>query len=112
MGDQLLAELEATSGVYFLSPFYNPETPGNSILVKVGMAQKSLNEVSNKYFGGLNKRLDSYLLCYPQGFYLYAVLQTKQNQAYPLEKFFHQYFTSKNYKSVFNHSKKKKYNLT
>lgn len=105
---------EGKSGVYFISPFFNPSTPNRvEVLVKIGMSQHKTDEMTLRNSGGLASRLDSYLLCYPGGFWVYAVLQTQRQFAYKVEKFFQTYFTNKGRKTQYKHSKTEEwYNLS
>jgi len=126
---EYLTNLEGKSGVYFISPVFDPDEKDDRVLVKVGMSQHQVRMSPSKRdprnlvqesYGGLGRRLDSYLLCYPAGYYIYAVLQTRAlmhgtNKSMPweLEKWFQGYFTSKNQKTEFPHSRTEEwYNLT
>lgn len=98
----ILEQFEGKSGVYFIAPEIHKYDP---FLVKIGMSKGMLDdETRTKRKGGLGRRLDSYLLCYPKGFYLFGVLQTTANNAYPLEKFIHQYLLGKGKKTEYDHS--------
>ena len=98
----VLENFEGKSGVYFIAPTIHDRDP---FLVKIGMSKTvTLDDNPLKRKGGLGRRLDSYLLCYPQGYYLFAVFQTQAAKAYPLEKFIHQYLQGKGFKTVFDHS--------
>lgn len=81
---QLFKEWEGKSGVYFLSPFYDPEQPYREILVKVGRSCRNMNN-----------RLDSYLLCYPYGYYLFGLLKSPCTQVSQLEELIHSYLKQK-----------------
>ena len=101
------------SGVYFISPYYNDRMSENDrVYVKIGMSAISRDElqIKNKQ-SGLGPRLDSYLLCYPIGFYVYAVLTTPAAYAYSVEKMFHEYFTGKQRKADFEHSHREEWYL-
>lgn len=99
----LLNKLDQTSGVYFISSEPAP-TEDTDILVKVGLA------VARKYSwgavsSGLRGRLESYLLCYPRGFYLHALILTPRDKAFKLEQRIHAYLNGKNRKVEFEHSR-------
>jgi hypothetical protein len=101
------ASFAQKSGVYFITPFYDPEKPDTVTLVKIGMSKaldKDAGDGKTVKSSGLKHRLDGYLLCYPFGFYVFAVLPTKARDALALERYFHEYFISKNFKSEFKHS--------
>lgn len=95
-----LDQFEGKSGVYFISPGLDYDVP----LVKVGLST-SITDFRGVRTGGLASRLASYLLCYPFGFYIYAVIETTSNQTSTLESLVHEYFASKNFKAEFNHSR-------
>jgi hypothetical protein len=97
-----LSALKGKSGVYLISPEY--QTMQQSILVKIGLSRAQI-DIEGKKQGGLGQRLDSYLLCYPRGFHIFGILQTQAKHAYQIEKWIHNYFTSKGFKSVYNHSR-------
>lgn len=99
-----LSEFEGASGVYFITPEFNVDR-NEKILVKVGLSRAKLEFGTQKKYGGLGRRLDSYLLCYPRGFFIYAVLQTQGQYAFKLENWFHTYFSSKNFKAEYRHSR-------
>lgn len=90
------------SGVYFISP--GLETPYDTPLVKVGLSTATTDFKGN-LTDGLYARLASYLLCYPFGFKVYAIITTTRPNASKVEKLVHQYFTAKEYKSDFDHSR-------
>lgn len=101
---------EGKSGLYFVSPYFDPAAPDEPCLVKVGMSrhrQGRRDDPLPKHrvpYGGLGRRMDSYLLCYPYGFYVYAVLQCHRDHVYSMERFFHQYFTGKGFQAEARHS--------
>jgi len=105
-----LAEWQGKSGVYIVSPFFDPDSPETPALVKVGLSvatdpPKYDSAIYEPAYGGLGSRLDSYLLCWPAGFHVYAVLQTKKTDASDLERLFHEYYTTKNFKTQHPHSR-------
>jgi hypothetical protein len=102
--EHFLTSLEGKSGVYFISPIYDPSDPQKRVLAKVGMSQNKVDGQERRY-GGLGKRLDSYLLCWPFGFHLYAVLQTKAQHAFEMERFFQSYYARKGYQTQYRHSR-------
>jgi hypothetical protein len=96
--ENFFKDWEGKSGVYFLSPYYDPNHPQEKYPVKVGMSRHSTEEFDRTdVYGGLGRRMDSYLLCYPKGFYIYAVIECDRKDAYTVEKTFHEYFTTKKY---------------
>lgn len=98
----ILDQFEGKSGVYFIAPEIHRN---DEFLVKIGMSKSVIDDDNpSKRKGGLGRRLDSYLLCYPRGYYLFAVLQTTAKNAYPLEKFIHQYLLGKGLKTRYDHS--------
>lgn len=99
-----LTSFDGTSGVYFISPTYDPDNPERRVLTKVGMSQHRVDDEKKRY-GGLGKRLDSYLLCWPFGYHVYAVLQTKATHAFEMERFFQRYYARKGYQTQFKHSR-------
>jgi hypothetical protein len=107
---EFLKSWEGKSGIYFISPYFEESQPDYLYPVKVGMSKHRQGQAGHpdvrkrKPYGGLGRRLDSYLLCYVQGFYVYAVLECAKENVYETEKFFHQYFTSKNFKVENQHS--------
>jgi len=101
---EFLEGFEGVSGVYFLTP-EQVKGADDKILVKIGLSRAQTDTLTNKKYGGLGRRLDSYLLCYPRGYLIFAVMQTQGKYAYKLEKWLHSYFTSKKYKAVYNHSR-------
>lgn len=109
LGD-FLSNWEGKSGIYFISPYFDESQPDNMCQVKVGMSKHRRGQAGHPDFrkrrpyGGLGRRLDSYLLCYVQGFYVYAVLECKREKVYEMEKYFHQYFTGKNLQVTNQHS--------
>lgn len=54
---------------------------------------------------GLGKRIYDYMLCYPKGFYIYAIVETSSSRVTELENSIHQYLVSKNLHSDLPHSK-------
>lgn len=103
-------EWEGKSGIYFISPYLVEDLPDNMYPVKVGMSRHRLgnpadpNPNRRRPYGGLGRRLDSYLLCFPYGFYVYAVLQCPREAVYQVESTFHQYLTSKSRGMAQTHS--------
>lgn len=101
---------EGRSGLYFLSPYFDPDRPTARYPVKVGLSRHRVGRSDapearrRGAYGGLGRRLDSYLLCYPSGFYVYAILEGERSRVYDMEKFFHEYFTGKNFQSQKPHS--------
>jgi hypothetical protein len=109
---------EGKSGVYFISYQFDEdneffptfENPGERIYVKVGMSEakttdsRGLPRQPSQYTGGLASRLDSYLLCYPEGFSVFVVYQTKRDDARWFEQTIQQYLTRKGFKADFEHS--------
>ncbi len=101
---------EGRSGLYFLSPYFIEQQPDERYPVKVGMSRHRSGRSDDPDarrrgpYGGLGRRMDSYLLCYPTGFYVYAILQCDRQYVYRMEKFFHQYFRGKNFHSQEQHS--------
>jgi len=93
--------MEGRSGVYFLSNEYKPT---GYFLVKVGVAVSNQEPGVAKRYGGLRRRLESYLLCYPRGYYLFGVLTTRYDKAFKVERSIQQYLTGKGRKAVFPHS--------
>jgi len=90
------------SGVYFISP--GLVTPYDTPLVKVGLSTATM-DFNGNLTDGLASRLASYLLCYPFGFKVYAIITTTRPNASKVEKLVHRYFTAKEYKSDFDHSR-------
>lgn len=105
-----LDEFIGKSGVYIISPNFIPNMDHERILVKIGMSRANREDEngnivpSYQYKKGLYSRLDSYLLCYPEGFTLFAVIQTTYQAAYALEKLIQTYLAGKNMKTNFYHS--------
>lgn len=97
-----LDDLEGKSGVYIISPEYDEK---DLFLVKIGTAMAKKKHTSTKKTDGLRSRLESYLLCYPRGYYLYAYFQTNYNKAFEIERYIQQYLTCKNRKSMFPHTR-------
>jgi len=98
----LLDGWEGKSGVYIITPYFDEKKP---MLVKVGMSIAKKDWDSEKRIDGISSRLQSYLLCYPQGFSVIALFSSRYNHAYRLEKDFQQYLTTKGYKTDFPHSR-------
>jgi len=94
---------EGKSGVYVISPSCDIR---DAFLVKVGLSRKVIDPISGKPHGGLGRRLDSYLLCYPMGFFLFGVLQTKDQDAIKIESSMHSYLVSKGFQTSFTHSRR------
>lgn len=69
------------SGIYFVSY----ENKSKNCLVKVGMSND------------LWKRLDSYLLYYPTGYWVFGLYTCRKNQVHQLEREIHSYLISKAY---------------
>ncbi len=114
-----LLRWEGRSGLYFLSPYFDDTNPDDRNAVKVGMSKhrqghpKHPDKKRQTRYGGLGRRLDQYLLCYPHGFYIYAIIELPKNDVYAAEKYFHEYFTSKNFKLGEQHSHREEwYDLT
>lgn len=104
---------EGCSGVYFISPYYDASRPTERFPVKVGMSRHRYEPSGRGKYGGLGRRMDSYLLCYPHGFFVYAVLQCSRQHVYRMEKYFHQYFTGKGFQTTQHHSHREEwFNLT
>lgn len=100
-----LKDFEGTSGVYLISPNYDETAdPDEPVLVKVGLS-RAQTDLKGKKYGGLGRRLDSYLLCFPTGFSIFAILQTQSQYAYQIENWIQSYFTAKQYKLVYSHSR-------
>lgn len=97
-----LNDLIGKSGVYFISPLL--ANPYPTPLVKIGLSVAKV-DYTGRRTGGLFDRLSSYLLCYPIGFLVYAVLITSGPNASIVEHTIHRYYTAKNYKSEFDHSR-------
>lgn len=101
INSDFLRGLVGKSGVYFVSPD-TPETEGRedeAFLVKVGLSRHSKHGNAPPH-GGLGRRLSSYFLCWPRGFYVYAVVQTRRAAAFECERTFHSYFRAKQYVPV------------
>lgn len=71
-----LSDWKGKSGVYFITTNVNDD--GKPMWIKIGMAKNRLDN-----------RIDSYLLCYPVGFYVLAVLHTSSKNAAVLENMIH-----------------------
>lgn len=101
---------EGKSGLYFISPYFDEDRPDERYPVKVGMSRHRSGRADDPDarhrgpYGGLGRRLDSYLLCYVRGFYIYSILQCHRDKVYRMEKFFHQYFTGKGLQMPQQHS--------
>lgn len=95
---QLLNSLDEKSGVYFISPEH-PKNKSQKFLVKIGLASS------------IRDRLESYLLCYPRGFNVFIIFQTKSNLTKTLEKEIHEYLTKKGRKADFPHTKAEEWYL-
>lgn len=112
---QFFKNYEGKSGVYFITQNYDPDFPNNRIAVKIGLSKHRIGHRDHPDpkkrvpYGGLGRRLDSYLLCYVEGYYIFAVLECSRDNAQSVEKFFHEYYTSKNFKSEHLHSHKEEW---
>lgn len=83
---------QKAEGVYILSPRSNPTVQLNSrIKVKIGMS-------SNVY-----SRLDQYNTYYPDSFYTYSVILTKNGTYKTIEKAIHKALKDKNSKYLYTH---------
>jgi hypothetical protein len=98
---EVLDTLEGKSGVYFVSNEYHTD---DLFLVKVGVAHATTSGQSRKRTGGLRKRVESYLLCYPRGFYLFGVMKETYRGAGKLERKIQSYLTRKGRKATYGHS--------
>lgn len=91
-----LTELVNKSGVYIISPTC-PKADTTRFLIKIGMSE------AGDTYKGLAQRLDSYLLYYPKGFHIIAVLVTASGKAEPTERKLQSFLRGKNYFRQFSH---------
>ena len=82
----LLTSLQKKSGVYIITSIANMvKSPSKTMLIKIGIAKNLMH------------RLDSYLLYWPKGYYIFAYILTNNiNQARRTEKSIHKYLVTKN----------------
>lgn len=80
---QFVSTLRRATGLYFLSPTLPPNKQ-TLFLVKIGLAWTSLTQ-----------RLEQYLICYPEGFYLYSLAFCEPDVVHELERQVHQYLRTK-----------------
>jgi hypothetical protein len=86
-----LKSIHARSGVYIITQYHPGKVPNKKIDVKIGLAED------------LHGRFGNYLLCFPQGFYVFQLFLTVDvKQAYRLERSLHQYLVAK-YKFLTKH---------
>lgn len=117
--ETLLNVLKRRSGIYIISPYWHPskgtcgpgvvasdvgpnetqaENRDPTVLVKLGVSvvtdsdSRSFRAPKSR---GLEGRLDSYLLCYPLGFTLFAVFTGEAAKARPFENNFQSYLAGK-----------------
>jgi len=84
-----MTHLQNTAGVYFMSPtLVTSQTLG---LIKIGMAKKNLAQ-----------RLQQYLICYPNGFYLYGLVYCDPDTVLALETEIHNFLRAKQRGHEFN----------
>lgn len=108
---RLLQSLAGKSGIYFISPEF-PSDPNERFLVKIGLA------VAKPYIGqkskrGLKSRLESYLFCYPRGYYIFGIMFTTKDNALKMERQIHSYLAGKGRKADYPHSRVEEwYHLT
>jgi hypothetical protein len=108
----LLNSIGGKSGVYFIS-YDHPSSPTEKFLVKVGLAVNKPRFDGKKSKRGLKSRLESYLLCYPTGFYIFALMFTNPKSASLLERQIHSYLAGKGRKADYPHSRVEEwYNLS
>jgi hypothetical protein len=97
MSRKLLGYLENRSGVYFVAPQAAwdgiGKDPTESFLVKIGLAEN------------MEHRLNSYLLYWPEGFYIFGMVSTRDTQsARRTERAIHAYLNQKGAYYVSEHS--------
>jgi hypothetical protein len=100
----LLESLKGKSGIYFISQDA-PSSPTEKFLVKIGLAVAKPQHNYKKSKRGLKSRLESYLFCYPTGFYIYGLMFTTPKNASPLERQIHSYLAGKGRKADYPHSR-------
>ena len=100
---RLLQSVSGKSGIYFISPEF-PSDPHERFLVKIGLAvaKPYLGEKSKR---GLKSRLESYLFCYPRGFYIFGLMFTDKDNALKMERRIHSYLAGKGRKADYPHSR-------
>jgi hypothetical protein len=86
------------NGIYFISQEYSKNNEEH-ILIKIGVATyKKQSDPSwpekKQIKKGLESRLDSYLLYYPRGYYIYSIITCNSvQQAKNLEQFVHNFLS-------------------
>jgi hypothetical protein len=97
----LLKDLNKKSGVYFISQDPIPTNEEDMILVKIGIG------IYKPEGSDISKRIQSYLLYWPRGFYIFGIVLTTPKAARDLEKKIHAFLRSKNRKmdqDIYKHS--------
>jgi hypothetical protein len=83
--------VDGKSGIYFISNEY-AKSPDDNIYVKVGKSTHTKKSYKNGVYKGLSQRLDSYLLCYPTGYYIYGIISVPlKKQVTDIEKQLHKF---------------------
>jgi hypothetical protein len=98
----LFNQITGKAGVYFIAPISHWDKiqydPDDKMKVKIGLAGNSKN-------GNLAGRFNQYLLCWPDGFYVFAIIQTSTKPAArATERAIHEYLNGKQKYIVTGHS--------
>jgi len=98
----LLEKITGKAGVYVVTPLANwnevGKDPQDKMHVKIGLA-------GNSKKGNLAGRFNQYLLCWPNGFYVFAVITTStKDHARTTERAIHEYLNGKEKHIITGHS--------
>lgn len=86
------------SGIYLITPtwLFNPrQSDEKTFLVKIGESTYTDTKQSGLSMTGLAYRLDQYLFCFVEGFYVWGVFTTDARQSKNLEASVHSYLRGK-----------------